>query len=435
MAAVAQLKALLGIDTAQAEKAVDNIGNKVKQLGSNQLAGLKSAIAGAFSVGALVMFGRKLLQTADDLQTAASVYGTTIETMIAFKSVMAETGIGAERFNKIFGRIKTMQADVGAGLATYTRELEKMNLTQEDMIGLNAPDVLLLLAKAYGEAADKNKFLEGTSKLLGTRLVELVEVFQRINKEGMEKFQKEAAKSAEGMAKLAAASDSMEKAGNKITLWAAQVVTPLMKVAETLDKVLKIAYELSPMGIIGRVIASVSAVGFKETGRQMLAGEFAKDLAQTVKGKAGEIPGIWEEKPKAKEDPVLKELLRKTALEEFAAEKRKQQAAENEKIFKQEEAHREKLIGLMEQQDKLAEDYEEKAKDIQAGKGISVEPSRVDQLQRVGGIIGGVAGAGSQESRIAERTAKMTEEMTKLQTETNRRLQEIENKIFELGQE
>jgi F0F1-type ATP synthase membrane subunit b/b' len=58
----------------------------------------------------------------------------------------------------------------------------------------------------------------------------------------------------------------------------------------------------------------------------------------------------------------------------------------------------------------------------------------VNNLQRMGGIVGGVAGVGDQEARIAERQAKAAEMVENLTKESLKKLDDIEKRIRELGE-
>jgi len=462
----AELKTIATLDGKPFERSVDKVQRKTQGF-KQTLFGMKGAIAGAFAVGAIVAFGRKMLKTADDLQTAANIFGLTMETVIAFQSVMAESGIGAERFNKIFGRIKTMQADVAAGLKTYTRELDKMKITQEEIKGLGVDEVFLLLAKRYGEATDKGEFLEAMTKLLGTRLIELVEVFQRINKEGMEKFIEEAEAAAAGMRDLAAASDQLEKVGNKLIIWTAQFVGGL-------GNVIAAVKELSvEMGVLKTTALALGSpiIAAIEIGKRMGERSVEADIAgRGGKPGPGGLPGAGaagvdaqEEKwYKMKEASLLrqKDTLEKIAYHEqtlFALHKQEAEAPADLGIATQILEVEKKIEGLKSkakkeaegyaktildqdkkrediyaQQDKLALEYQQKQEDIMAGKGITVDASRADRLQAIGGMVGGVSGAGAQQARIEERQAKILEESKQLHRDTVAKLTELNNTMFEL---
>jgi hypothetical protein len=398
VSAIAQLKALFSIDTKQGEAAIDSIGNKVKQLGTNQLAGLKGMIAGAFSVGVIASFGRKILQTADDLQTAANTFGTSMQTMIALKSVMAESGIGAEKFMRVFGKLNASVSEAKAGVKTYTDAFAAMNIAQEDLIGLDVDKVLELMAKRYGEANSKAEFLAATSKALGERIgPQLIEVFQRINKEGLEKFSKEAESAAAGMETLAQASDNLERSGNNIILWAGTLIGYLNQMYHTLLDVTQ------------------QWISFGEAWRQNSKPEVV-EVSDAVKKRAAQRGG----QAAPEYEPNMTDAAREEKMRVARVAKEEEKAA-------QEKSDRAKeLFNLYAQQNEL----KEREKELLAGTlqpGISSpERGRVDSLQAVGGLIGGAGGTPSD--RRAEKQLKVAED-------TQKELQRLYSKMDEVRTE
>jgi len=436
----AELKAIAKLDGKNFEAGINRIKGKTDSF-ANKLSGMKSMIAGAFAVGAITAFGRKMLKTADDLQTAANIFGTTMETMLAFQSVMAESGIGADRFNKIFGRIKTMQADVSAGLKTYTRELDKMNISQAEIKGLGVDEVFLLLAKRYGEATDKGEFLEAMTKLLGTRLIELVEVFQRVNKEGMGKFREEAAGAAEGMTNLAVASDYLEGFMNKVTIKTANLVGWMVALKEATVAAATAMRDWAEQNIIEKAGAGIAK------GILKLTGKFDQDIFDksvsrvTGRDKQADNVPLWERVKKAVLDSFAEVKLPKAGRTGAGGDLAPGPGAgaatpqESMATYRKMIDSDKKIASEYEKMTGTVADYYNKRADILAGKGVGApRMASVDSLQSIGGIVGGVAGAGDQTARIAERQAKAGEMMAELIKDSNQKLKDIEDSIKELGE-
>jgi len=407
-----ELKAIAKLDGKPFERNVKKMGNSVDKFKTNQLAGLKNAIAGAFAVGGLIQFGRKLLKTADDLQTAANIFGTTIETMIAFQNVMAESGIGAERFNKIFARIAGAQVDVKNGLKTYIDALKEMNITADEFKSLKVDEVLELMASKYAEIGDKQQFVGGMTKLLGARTVDLIEVFQRMNR-GMGEYRAEAEGAAEGMRELAKASDLFEKIGNKLITSQAKNVGllaegwRLAKVA-AVDYYEKITGKQGWKGIVSAVLTGgLTSLGAKAVKEAFIKGPEAPPTAPSVAAGAG--------------------LIRDATTERKAADAQTKLANAATRL---DEKRHKKEDDFNRAQDKLAMDFAEKRAGIMSGKGIEMPGmARVDPLQAIGGLIGGVAGKGDQAARIAERQTKTQEAMERLMIESNRKLEALNLKM------
>ncbi len=83
----------------------------------------------------------------------------------------------------------------------------------------------------------------------------------------------------------------------------------------------------------------------------------------------------------------------------------------------------------------LMREAEEKQAAIAEGVGIAIpEMARVNSMQRIGGIVGGVEGAGNQAARIAERTLAIAEATQALERDMYRKLSDIEARLTELGE-
>ena len=465
MADRAQVDVVIKGNSAGLNKAVDKASTRVKGFVTGALKQMGGAIIAAFAVQRVVQFGQSMLKMADDLQTSAKVFNVSLESMIAWQGVMAESGIGVEKFIKIFGRLTAASADVKRGLTTYVYALEDMKINQEEWMALPVDKKLELMAKRYGEVADKAEFLGGVAKMMGVRMVGLAEVFDRINAAGgMAKFEKEAEKSAEGIRKLAEASDELERMENAFKMWAASLVPPLLTVSKLLMKIYDTASAIAGVGLV----ASIMDVGALETARQLITGETFKSIWKKDEPKAKPIPelkitegGTTSEedkkiKTRTKEDVKYEEKWNKFREEQYRDELKKQtitmrikglellkdskQGADTrEELLEQEkEVYKieKEIYELKKEQKKQIEkknnEYEKGLKDyfkdeeafadmFSKGKereeGETFEQGRFNELARIGGQIGGApnaaVGNAIKSLSIQEKTATNTDEMNK----------------------
>ena len=94
------------------------------------------------------------------------------------------------------------------------------------------------------------------------------------------------------------------------------------------------------------------------------------------------------------------------------------------------------LASIKDSRGKAIEDYDQGKAAAKAGKGIGTpDMARIDSLQQIGGLVGGVAGAGSQKSRMAERQAKITESIEKLTRDMLSKTRELDAHVVALGGE
>jgi hypothetical protein len=430
MAALAELTARATLRGEQFKSEVRSLGNSVDSLKSNQLAGLKSMIAGAFTVGAIVQFGRKMLAMADDVQTAANTFGITVKSLLTMKGVMAESGIGADKFIKLFARIGSAASEAKNGVKTYTDAFKAMGIAQDDLAGLSPDKIIELMAVKYAEAGNKAEFLSGVVKAFGLREgPALIEVLQRIHAEGLDKFRESAGDAAKGITELAKASDTLEKAGNQVQMWAAKVVGALTGIYDALGRFKNTG------GLVGwwrrlnrggeepfgyqqfHKTYDPSEVQNEEEKKVAIiaAANTASELAAIAARQAEEAKKVADAKAKAEEAAAAKAL---------AAWKTYYDAIDRET---------EKLVGIYEEQDALALDTQRRQQEIIQGKGISTDPAgRVDALQRIGGIIGGVSAGGDSAARRAERVEKIQQALKDEAVRSQAELVKMNQKLDEL---
>jgi hypothetical protein len=276
------------------------------------------------------------------------------------------------------------------------------------------------LATKYEAAGDKAQFLAGVSKAFGERIgPQLIEVFQRLNTEGLDKFKESAAGAAEGMSELAKASDNLEKAGDKATIWAGKVVGAILRVAPAVERFVQAG---GVSGWMARRRRTGPMFGEGEGGHE--GGQAAADADTSKADALAEFDAEEREK--------------RLEAEMTAEEKRIAQRYEAIEAMKREDAATKKLADsrrkLEEQKLEIFSDAQKDIADAKAGKGIAIPGmARVDSLQSIGGLVGGAAGRGDQSARIAEKQASIQEAIRDIVAEHTRKLDAIDKKLGELG--
>lgn len=401
----AELKSVATLDKSGFDAGVDGM--------KTQLSGLKNIVAGAFGVGAIMSFGRMMLRTADDMQTAASTFGLTMQDMIGMQAAFAESGIKADSFMRILARLPEAQNLVIERNKGMIEGLKALGISQEEFV-TSSPDKLLeRIAQGYTTATDKLGAHNAITEIFGLRIgPQMIEVLQRIGTDGFDKFKEGAEGAAKGMTELAKASDEIEKFWNNIIIGAGKAVGAIAEVGEE----------------IGRLTSQISLKEFLTSDFRTL-----KDKVMAVKKEDSDWQGsVGIQKDPTKLEPAQQESLNKlksAQAEEARKELEKRIKAQNE-ATKRDEARQSKEDAYNEAQDEIASDYSKSAKEFRAGKGIATpDLPAVDALQKIGGLVGGVAGRGQQQARMMERQANASEAIQKLVQETNLKLAELDRKL------
>jgi hypothetical protein len=313
--------------------------------------------------------------------------------------------------------------------------------------GLAIDKVIELMAKKYGEAGDKALFLNGVSGAFGDKIgPKLIDVFQRINSEGLNKFTAGAQKAAEGMLALAKMSDFTDRFQDKLLHFSASGVGALQDFADIADAVaLALQGIIPPKDIfkvaqsLGDMIKAQEAAAAADVGNggdsaltstpeenkwytlmeKKLLGR--KNLTEKIAYYEQEITALQKARAENPSDLIIA-----TQVLEIEEKRDALKKAFNKRDYEESV----KLDATYKAQDELAVDFAKKREDLMSGKGIETPSrARVDSLQAIGGIIGGVAGRGDQAARIAERQAKSTEAIETLMRETNGKLDELNRKM------
>jgi len=391
--------------TIRTRATLDNAAFKVGVAGMTQsLGALKGMVASAFGIGAVMAFGRKMLQTADDLQTAANTFGITIESMLALKAAMAESGIGADAMMRIMSRLPRAQGEVVKGNKRMVEALQSLGISQEQFVSL-APDTLLeRLAVAYVATGGTAEAFNAVGAIFGERIgPQMIEVLQRIGKDGLAPFQDGVKAAADGMTTLAEASDALEKTGNKITNWGANAVSWYKRVSEA---------ALTAAAAMGGQLSTMQKLAL------LVAGPLAPAILPLMLGRRGISAGIegakagWgmaDERAAARAAAGASSGDMSSAANLAALEGRREKEASDKRRARELLVTKRAIYGLQATEEAEAK-HSERMAAIKGGAGMSAPSmAAVDSLQRIGGLIGGVSGAGSQAARVAERQAKQIE--------------------------
>ena len=467
----AELRAIASLDGRKFEAGVRRVSGSTSNF-QRQLSRLPAQLGLAFSVGAVVNFGRSLLQMADDLATAAQNAGITMQQMLTLQNAMAESGIKADQMSNILSRITIAQDGVIDGNERYIKALDKLGISAREFISLDTEGVIELLSKRYGEARGSAQAFGAIVDLFGRRQgPAMAEVLKRISDEGLEKFRKGTNEASAAMVELAMLRDKMEKWGTGFQVFASRIVWGLDLIGASIKS--SLTFSMKPMqDSIKRYaeahkkatqktgadeIARANQIAFEESQRRareearkteearLKKVEDTERRIEALRDKqvAKQLGALWEienEERKLLElrergATIINELERLEIIEEILKQEEKiadlkERAAKEEERRAREEERRQENIA------KIEAKYQQQTEDILSGKGISTpEQANIDWAQKVGMVVGGVAGAGNQQVRIAERQLAIDEALLALSRDTISALNDVKLEIRRLGEE
>ena len=284
MAAVAQLKAILGLDNKQYKAGVRDSTGATKKF-SRELAGIGRMMATAFSVGAIIAATKRVVDFASEIRHTADNLNVTTEGLQALNVSALKYGMNVADMVKLLGKLRQSQGKAAEGDKEYTDSLKLLNIEEKKFARANTDKALEMIARAYVKSGESALAFSAVQDLVGRSgkkatafLVELAE---------------------KGMGGLI---DEADKAGTMIN---EKLITQLELLGtknEQLMLKMKIGWGRT-LGAIGGTATALGAqlgtlIGQAQTGAGAIKkrgiGEFFK----------GGLAGIWERMRRAREVQV-----------------------------------------------------------------------------------------------------------------------------------
>jgi hypothetical protein len=391
---------------AQAEiKTVATLDNAPFKAGiggmSSQLSGLKGIIAGAFSVGAIVSFGRSMLQTADSMKQIGDATNLQMGSMVALKTVAAENNMGFDQMSKVLGKLRNAQGEVVSLSKPMLDALQKLGITAEEFVGIPVDEVLEKIAKKFSESGGSADAFNAVTAIFGEKIgPKMMDMLRALADEGMVNLKKRTEDATKGFEDLSKAQSNLEKFKSGAELKAGELVGAGMEIGAAKDRL------VGSGGIFGAIKRFFNKSKGPVFGKDDYTGQ--PDVKKPLNLAKPVDPAI------AADQATLAANKRNVAQKAVDAElaRIEKKAMSNDDYINE----REKTIN----------EFSKKRADLMAGTAPAMD--QADALQRIGGLVGGMSG-GSQVARIAERQAKAAEAIETLTRETNSKLADLNRKM------
>jgi len=171
MAAIAQLKAVLGLDS-KAYKAGVRESVSATQSFQKTLAGLGRLMAGAFSVAAVISVTKKLVSFASEIQHTADNLGVTTDELQALNAIALKSGVSVEQVGKSLQKVKDAQGNLAAGGEDAKRFADSLNvlkINSNAFVSASPAEALTMIGKAMLEANNGAMEFSAMADILGDR--------------------------------------------------------------------------------------------------------------------------------------------------------------------------------------------------------------------------------------------------------------------------
>ena len=152
----------------QMEAGANKAGSKIASSFESMAKGGVASLAAAFSIGAIVSFGKSVMDFAGDLQDSSDAIGITTDSLQGLNAVFLAGGSNAETTKKgLITLTRSLQDIATTADGPARKALDALGISFEDIAGLTADKAMYVIADAMMAATDKGAALDAAMTLLG----------------------------------------------------------------------------------------------------------------------------------------------------------------------------------------------------------------------------------------------------------------------------
>lgn len=191
MAAIAQLKALLGLENAKYKAKMRESESATKRFGRT-LSGVGRTMAAAFSIGAIVAATRSLVNFASEIRHTADNLEVGTEDLQAINAIALKYGLSVEQLGKGLASLRQAQGRVAEGDEMYADAVRALNVELEAFTEVDTIGALELIAKGYAASADRAKAFNAVTELMGRQGKRASAMLEELADKGLAEVREEA---------------------------------------------------------------------------------------------------------------------------------------------------------------------------------------------------------------------------------------------------
>jgi len=450
MSAVAQLKALLGMDNKQFKAGMRDSTASAKSFGST-IAQVGGTLAAAFSIRAIAQFTKSVIDFASKIRHTADNLNVSTDSLQSLNSAALKYGVTVEDLQKGLAKLRQSQGKVVEKDKEYLDALKLLKINAEAFGNVGTDKALEMIAKAYADSGQSALAFSGVLDLMGRSakkstafLVELADV----GLGGMISGEKATGDviGEQTITRLELAGTRMDQLKLKMKILFAKLITPgegggvrlsagVLEMAEREGLLDEPAAASDPAEISAaeksrrKKLASLRAEFDEKSYLRELKAASPEDRLTLLKAEADYIEQQQVAKNISAEQMYALEYKRWKVVDEIAATE-KQIADTKAKSAKNEQARLDKISAIQNSAFSRIAEMQGRDMNIQ-GQGI-----QTDSLARVGGFVGpqrGGLGIADRQLKIQLELKNRAEERNKLLTEMNIKLNAVEQNTSPAG--
>ena len=434
MSNTAKINTVITNNNSDFIKGITQAKQQVEGFAKGQLAQLGGMIGGAFAVGAVVEFGRRALENADNLSKLSETVGITTDQLQGLQAAAKLNGMETTDIDAGLAKLAKAQDEVVQGNKAIITTFQRLGISAQDAASMGTAELFDAIAKgAQNDATAIADLSDIFGRGMGTKMMPILKEIADNGFGGIVEKAKQAGLiiDSEVISKLAEANDDFERiqlqASNWLTTAGAGIGNFISDFSEFSGRAFfKNVDDLKAGKIKGWLTGGNAMDAWDEWGTEFGSG--AREKARKEKDEKNKADIAAKKKQKAEQyeqnRSAAEQLSDAKAYEDYINDA----TNENLKAIDKQNAKDAKQKSIDKATEKENERYGEQLQD--AGKvGLNIRAA--DSLATTGRFVGAQS---TGQNSIADRQLKVAERMEKLAAEHNRKLAELVEKENELKQ-
>ena len=231
------------------ESKTKSASDKISKSLEDSVKGGITSLAAAFSVGAIVEFGKSVMDFAGDLQDSSDAMGITTDALQGLNAVFLAGGSDAETTKKGIITLTRSLVDIATVADGPARKaLDALGISFADIAGLTADEALYVIADAMKGATDKGAALDAAMTLLGKSASKMAPALYGGAAAMREMANASPKISEDDLKTIADAGDMVDALAVKVKVFAAQAVVGAAK-SEAFWTTMRVGTAISTAGV------------------------------------------------------------------------------------------------------------------------------------------------------------------------------------------
>ena len=224
--AKARITTKVDANTRPFERKMDRAGGRAKQF-KGQMGAVGKSIIGAFAVGAVVAFHRKIVNIGSALSDLADNTGVSTDFVQTIAELGKEAGASAVNIKNSLIKLRSAQGKVQTGSKEMAATFARLGIAQEKVASMNTEQLYEELSRAFKDAGGSAAAFSDIQKLIGEEAgPNMQAVLLRIADEGLPALTqglKDAGQimDEQTIRQLDQMADAAERVNTKFTVWGA----------------------------------------------------------------------------------------------------------------------------------------------------------------------------------------------------------------------